>query len=376
MTHDTGDKGQPDEIASQADPGKQPDKGSEPPAGLLPPPPPPPAEAPYKLDKSIKRTVLEKFDPMVKRTIVDLEACRDVVSKLVADKEVKVAAQIAEKGAAAPPEPEQMVDTYRRASKCDSQWEMMSGTDQYRLCSQCKLFLYDFTDVKLVDAQKLVMKREGKPEPRFYRRSDGKFLTSDCPVAIARGRRMLMVIAGSVVALIGAIAFMILMPKPEPAPTVTQESTPGPSGGTSRPSFDFGKAKQTAAQSSTGGYSGKHVDGTEQYRTNNSSSVVQQVYPWQRARQNSTGPNQGQYALPTYQQPGSNNNPAQSNLTATPTPESAPATPAAQPTAAASAPQSGAAGLDAPPPTPAPAPAADSKPAPAAKPQNPYVKNY
>lgn len=182
------------------------------------PPPPPPNPGGGR--------VVKKLNPIIERTKLDLEACRDVVNKLVADKEIKAIEHMLA-NPAAPAKPEQPIEQYRLASTCAAKWDYMSGSDQYRLCSECKCFVYDFTKMDLADAEKVVFQREGKQASRYYRRKDGRFLTQDCPVAVARGRRTLMMIGGSALAIVAAVAFMLIMPKPEPEPvTATETSAP------------------------------------------------------------------------------------------------------------------------------------------------------
>jgi hypothetical protein len=116
-----------------------------------------------------------------------------------------------------PPEP---LDKYRYASLCPSKWEDLSGTDRYRLCKQCQLFVYDFQKLDLTAAQRLVFQREGVTNPTFYKRGDARFLTQDCPVGIQRRQKRLTAIAAVVVLLAGMLGLMFLVPPPKP-PVVT-----------------------------------------------------------------------------------------------------------------------------------------------------------
>lgn len=165
-------------------------------------------------------------NPLMAKTILDLEACRQVMSRMIADKEVKASEQVRSAPGEAP-KPEQPIETYRLATPCQATWDSMVGTNQFRVCRECAKTVYDFTAMELPAAQALVYKREGQKDAvNFYRRKDGKFLTADCPVGVKRGRMMLMMVIGGVVVVVGIIAFMMLNPPSPPSVTVLN-SSPG-----------------------------------------------------------------------------------------------------------------------------------------------------
>lgn len=74
------------------------------------------------------------------------------------------------------------------ASPCTADWDAMTGDDKMRLCGQCNkhvLNAIEMTDEEVLDAfarmasgQRVCM--------QLYRRSDGTFLTKDCPVGLAK----------------------------------------------------------------------------------------------------------------------------------------------------------------------------------------------
>jgi hypothetical protein len=146
-----------------------------------------------------------------------------------------------------PPEP---LDKYKFASLCPSKWEDLSGTDRYRLCKQCHLFVYDFQKLDLTAAQRLVFQREGLTNPSFYKREDGRFLTQDCPVGIQRRQKRITAIAAVVVLAAGILGLMLLVPPAKP-PVVTS-TAPAPVG------------RPRPAQPSRAGRPGTIVSGTGQ----------------------------------------------------------------------------------------------------------------
>ncbi len=63
----------------------------------------------------------------------------------------------------------------------------MTGDDRVRHCQECKLNVYNLSEMTRKDAESLIARSEGRLCVRFYRRADGTILTRDCP----RGLRAL-----------------------------------------------------------------------------------------------------------------------------------------------------------------------------------------
>ncbi len=85
--------------------------------------------------------------------------------------------------------PEDILKRVRIAAPCPARWESMKGDDRTRFCSQCKLNVYNLSDMTSKDAAKLVSENEGRLCVRYYQRRDGTVLTRDCPVGIRLIRR-------------------------------------------------------------------------------------------------------------------------------------------------------------------------------------------
>jgi hypothetical protein len=73
------------------------------------------------------------------------------------------------------------LDNIRVASPCPASWERMTGDDRVRHCQECKLNVYNLSEMTRVEAERLIASREGRMCVRFYRRADGTILTRDCP---------------------------------------------------------------------------------------------------------------------------------------------------------------------------------------------------
>lgn len=171
--------------------------------------------------------VVKAVNPLIERTKLDFEACRDVVGKLLSDQEVRVQRETQDKLKALAEQalkPHHPIERYRKALPCQANWDDMSGTDQYRVCGECKLFVYDFSGVELPEAMQIVFHRENKEHPTFFKRKDGRFLTSDCPIGAKRGKQTALVIVG--VLLVVGIFIVLMMLAPPPRPAVTTATQP------------------------------------------------------------------------------------------------------------------------------------------------------
>jgi len=73
----------------------------------------------------------------------------------------------------------------RVASSCPASWEVMSGDDRVRFCSQCKLNVYNLSEMSKSEAEKLLRNHEGdRLCIKLHLRADGTIITQDCPVGI------------------------------------------------------------------------------------------------------------------------------------------------------------------------------------------------
>ena len=103
------------------------------------------------------------------------------------------------------------LDVIDVASPCGVPWDAMAGTDAVRYCGQCKLNVYNVSEMDRDEALALVRQTEGRLCMRFYRRNDGTVITRDCPLGVSLVRRKLAraiaAIAALVVFLAGGMMF-------------------------------------------------------------------------------------------------------------------------------------------------------------------------
>jgi hypothetical protein len=55
-----------------------------------------------------------------------------------------------------------LLDDIRIATPCDVAWDTMAGTDRVRYCGQCRLNVYDVSQMTATDAAALI--RRGSPD--------------------------------------------------------------------------------------------------------------------------------------------------------------------------------------------------------------------
>ena len=63
---------------------------------------------------------------------------------------------------------------------CHVSWDAMKGDGQIRFCSQCRLNVYNLSEMSRESAAALVQQHEGRLCVRFYQRPDGSVLTEEC----------------------------------------------------------------------------------------------------------------------------------------------------------------------------------------------------
>jgi hypothetical protein len=102
------------------------------------------------------------------------------------------------------------LDVLRIASPCDVSWDGMSGDERVRFCAQCRLHVYNLSEMSRSEAEDLVWRTEGRLCVRFYRRSDGRIMTQDCPAAWRVARRQLRRLVGAVVLLLTLLSGVAL----------------------------------------------------------------------------------------------------------------------------------------------------------------------
>jgi hypothetical protein len=114
-----------------------------------------------------------------------------------------------------------LLDNLRIASPCSQEWDQMSGDERVRFCRRCQKNVYNLSALTREQAERLVFENEGRMCVRFYRRSDGTILTSDCPTGSRRVRWVRGVLASALATLLAAIGLRSSAP-PQATPLVRE----------------------------------------------------------------------------------------------------------------------------------------------------------
>jgi hypothetical protein len=74
------------------------------------------------------------------------------------------------------------LDNIHIASPCKADWNAMTGDERKRHCAECKLNVYNLSEMTRTEAENFLINSEGRVCVRFYRRADGSVITQNCPV--------------------------------------------------------------------------------------------------------------------------------------------------------------------------------------------------
>ena len=88
------------------------------------------------------------------------------------------------------------------ASPCGANWNEMRGDERRRYCAECKLNVYNLSNMSQSEAESFLINSEGRVCLRIFRRTDGTVITKDCPVGWAKIKRK--------VSRLGAAAFSLI----------------------------------------------------------------------------------------------------------------------------------------------------------------------
>jgi hypothetical protein len=133
------------------------------------------------------------------------------------------------------------LDHIRIAKPCPASWSEMEGDEKSRHCTHCNLRVYNLTAMTCAEAEQLIGTRDGRLCLRYYRRSDGRIMTSDCPVGKRRTLARRLAMSGGLLAFVINLAVAIQPSRIEQGDiSITYPQGP--------PSGDFAMGKIKAAE--------------------------------------------------------------------------------------------------------------------------------
>ncbi len=74
------------------------------------------------------------------------------------------------------------LENIKIASPCAADWDAMIGNERSRHCGDCKLNVYNLSEMTKREAENFLLQAEGRVCVRYFKRADGTILTKDCPV--------------------------------------------------------------------------------------------------------------------------------------------------------------------------------------------------
>lgn len=109
-----------------------------------------------------------------------------------------------------------LLDIIDVASPCPAEWDKMQGTDKARHCAQCQKNVYNLSGMTRPEAETLIREKDGKVCIRFYRRTDGKIMTTDCPVGLRALRRQAARLVAGIATLLAVLSCGSLLARNRP----------------------------------------------------------------------------------------------------------------------------------------------------------------
>lgn len=70
------------------------------------------------------------------------------------------------------------------ASPCSVPWSEMRGDERARFCDRCQKQVFDLSAMTTDAVAELLRESTRTPCIRFYKRTDGRVMTADCPVGL------------------------------------------------------------------------------------------------------------------------------------------------------------------------------------------------
>lgn len=102
-----------------------------------------------------------------------------------------------------------ILDNIRVASPCTASWDGMVGDERVRHCGQCNKNVYNLSGMTRPEAEMLIAGRNGELCVRYYQRTDGTIITSDCTIGVKQKRRRRVIAAGIALIASATAAFVI-----------------------------------------------------------------------------------------------------------------------------------------------------------------------
>jgi hypothetical protein len=97
------------------------------------------------------------------------------------------------------------IDAIVIESPCSVPWSSMTGDDVRRYCGQCRLHVYDLSQMTRPEIRGLLAETNGNFCKRIWRRADGTVVTRDCGRVVRAMRRRLRAIGVTAAGLLAVV---------------------------------------------------------------------------------------------------------------------------------------------------------------------------
>lgn len=175
------------------------------------PPSPSPSPSPAKPKTKVAKTQL------------DVNLLINVQSHFGERKNERLQQVIANRQLESPVKPIEPIKSQKKVSSCPFSWTDESVKERFKHCSNCQRAIYQLDGLELEQAEALILKRENRDKFVLYGRPDGKFMTSDCPIAQRKRFQVVGLVAGVCFCIVASVAAFIIMGPPS-LPTVNSSN--------------------------------------------------------------------------------------------------------------------------------------------------------
>jgi len=182
------------------------------------------------LDEAEAELVVERY---IARTMLDHSILFDQLSKSQHHAQEKAEEEARER-LNEPFKPFIPIECKKEALACPFTWDPTYAKEKYRYCDNCQRPVYNFAGLEIAEAEAIILKAENRAKFTLYKRTDGLYMTSDCPVAVKKRSDTILISVGGFLLALSLVAYMAMLPKPAKKPPVA----PPPVAGTAHPNTD------------------------------------------------------------------------------------------------------------------------------------------
>jgi|GEM_PF-3621802 len=174
------------------------------------------------LDETEAEKVVERY---IARTMLDHSILFDQLSKSQHHAQEKAEEELKER-LNEPFKPFIPIECKKTALDCPFTWDATYAKEKYRYCDKCQRPVYNFAGLEIADAEAIILKAENRSKFTLYKRTDGLFMTGDCPVAMKKRSDMILMSVGGFLLALCLVGYMMMLPKPKPQPAAAPQAVP------------------------------------------------------------------------------------------------------------------------------------------------------